>query len=196
VSIVRAMGAELFRAGLLDGQAIVLAAGAGAHGDTAARTCADLGASVERLDADPLDEDATSAAVGRLGRIDVLVDDAAGRFGAGGEGGLRAAADGAWIAARSAATSVLIEAEEGGKLIFVAPAPGAGEHAEATRAALENLARTLSIEWARYQIRPTTIAPADATSADEVAGLVAFLASPAGDYYSGCVFTLGEAVPA
>jgi citronellol/citronellal dehydrogenase len=190
------MGAELFRAGLLEGQAIVLAAGAGAYGDAAARVCADLGASVERLDADPLDEDAMAAAVGRLDRVDVLIDDAAGRFGAGGEDGLRAAADGAWIAARAAATSTLIEAEAGGKLVFVSPSPGAGEHAEAARAALENLARTLSIEWARYQIRPTTIAPGDATSTDEVAGLVAFLASQAGDYYSGCVFTLGEAVPA
>ena len=61
------------------------------------------------------------------------------------------------------------------------PPPGAGEHAEATRAALENLARTTSIEWARYAIRPTTITPGAATTAEEVGGLVAFLASPAGD---------------
>jgi citronellol/citronellal dehydrogenase len=90
----------------------------------------------------------------------------------------------------------MIDAEAGGKLVFIAPPPGAGEHAEATRAALENLARTTSIEWARYAIRPTAIAPGDGTSADEVASLVAFLASPAGDYYSGCLFSLGEAVPA
>ncbi len=189
------MGAELFRSGLLDGQAVVLAAGAGAFGDAAARACEDFGATVERLDADPLDEEATAAAVQRLERVDVLVDDAAGRFAAGGEDGLRAAVDGAWIAARAAATSALIEADDGGKLVFVAPAPGAGEHAEAARAALENLARTLSIEWARYQIRPTTIAPGDSTGPDEVAGFVAYLSSVAGDYYSGCVFTLGEAVP-
>jgi len=184
---------ELFRSGLLEGQAIVFAAGAGAYGDSAADACAQLGAAVHRLEADPLDEAATAAAVGRLERIDVLVDDAAARFAAG---GLRAAADGAWIAARAVATAALIEAEAGGKLVFVAPPPGAGEHAEATRAALENLARTTSIEWARHAIRPTAIAPGDATGADTVAGLVAYLASPAGDYYSGCRFSLGEAVPA
>jgi hypothetical protein len=80
--------------------------------------------------------------------------------------------------------------------VFIAPPPAAGEHAEATRAALENLARTTSIEWARYAIRTTTIAPGDASTPEEVGGLVAFLASKAGDYYSGCRFSLGEAVPA
>jgi hypothetical protein len=184
---------ELFRSGLLEGQAVVLAAGAGAFGEAAVRACADLGAAVERLEADPLDEEATAVAVAGLERVDVLVDDAAARFGAG---GLRAAADGAWIAARAVATAFLIDAEAGGKLVFVAPPPDAGDHAEATRAALENLARTTSIEWARYAIRPTTIAPGQTTAADAVAALVAYLASPAGDYYSGCVFGLGEAVPA
>jgi citronellol/citronellal dehydrogenase len=187
------MAVELFRSGLLEGQAVVLAAGAGAYGDAAADACAQLGASVQLLGGDPLDEEATTAAVRHLDRVDVLVDDAAARFAAG---GLRAAADGAWIAARAVATEALIEAEGGGKLVFVAPPPGAGEHAEATRAALENLARTTSIEWARYAIRTATIAPADVTDPDEVGGLVAYLASPAGDYYSGCRFSLGEAVPA
>jgi hypothetical protein len=185
------VAAELFRSGLLEGQAVVLAAGAGAYGAAAARTCAQLGADVHSLDADPLDEDATAAAIGGLERIDLLVDDAATRFAAG---GLRAAADGAWIAARATATAAMIEAENGGKLVFVAPAPAGGEHADATRAALENLARTTSIEWARYAIRTAAIAPGDATTEDEVAAVVAYLASPAGDYYSGCRFDLGEAV--
>jgi hypothetical protein len=176
---------ELFRSGLLEGQAVVIAAGAGAFGDAAARACTDLGASVQRLDADPLDEDATAGAVGRLERVDVLVDDAAARFGAG---GLRCAADGAWIAARAVATAFMIEA--GGKLVLVAPPPDAGEHAEATRAAVENLARTLSIEWARYDIRVAAIHPGASTPPADVAALVAYLASPAGDYFSGCVFAL------
>jgi hypothetical protein len=144
------MASELFRSGLLDGQVIVIAAGTGAHGDAIERACADLGATVERLEADPLDEEATAAAVAALPRIDALVDDTSGRFAAGdGLPGLRAAADGAWIAARAVATARLIDADAGGKLVFVAPGPRAGEHAEATRAAIENLARTLSIEWAR-----------------------------------------------
>ena len=63
--------------------------------------------------------------------------------------------------------------------------------AEAARAALENLARTLSAEWARYGITVTAIAPGRSTTDDEVASLVAFLTSVAGDYYSGCRFELG-----
>jgi citronellol/citronellal dehydrogenase len=85
----------------------------------------------------------------------------------------------------------MIEAPAGGKLVLLAPAPGAGSHAAAARAALENMARTLSIEWARHAIRTTAIAPAEATAPAEVAALVAYLASPAGDYFSGCVFALG-----
>ncbi|MDQ6914522.1 MAG: hypothetical protein M3155_01770, partial [Actinomycetota bacterium] len=77
--------------------------------------------------------------------------------------------------------------------LVLAPPPGAGPHAEAARAALENLARTLSIEWARHQIRVVAIAPAAGTEAAEVGALVAYLASPAGDYFSGCVLSLGEA---
>ena len=63
-------------------------------------------------------------------------------------------------------------------------------HAEAARAGLENLARTLSIEWARLGIRPVAIHPGTETPAGEVAELAAFLASPAGAYYSGCRFDL------
>jgi hypothetical protein len=120
---------ELVRSGLLEGQAIVLAAGAGAFGDWVADACAGLGASVAPPGANPLDDDATAAAAQRLERVDVLVDAAAARFAAG---GLRAAADRAWIA------------------------------------------------------------PGDASSADDVPALVAFLASPAGDYFSGCRLALGE----
>ena len=34
------------------------------------------------------------------------------------------------------------------------------------------------------------IAPGEKTSVDDVAALVAYLASPAGDYFSGCRFSL------
>lgn len=78
---------------------------------------------------------------------------------------------GAWIAAG-----------RGGKGVLVAPRDD-----EPQRAAHENLARTLSVEWARFGITTTAILPG---SDEDVAALVAFLASPAGDYYSGCAFTL------
>src|SRR4051794_6451555 len=95
--------------------------------------------------------------------------------------------DGAFIATRAVANA-WIGAERGGKVVLVAPRADAP-----TSAALENLARTLSIEWARYGITPTAILPGTATTPEEVGELVAFLASPAGDYYSGCAFTLGRA---
>jgi NAD(P)-dependent dehydrogenase (short-subunit alcohol dehydrogenase family) len=85
----------------------------------------------------------------------------------------------------------MIPGQDGGKILLVAPAADAGDHAEAVRAGLENLARTLSVEWARYRITVTAIAPGAQTSAEEVAQLVCFIASRAGDYFSGCRFSLG-----
>ena len=64
-------------------------------------------------------------------------------------------------------------------------------HRAAARSGLENLARTLGIEWARFGIRTVTVLPGAVTSEEEVAQLVAYLASPAGDYFSGCAITLG-----
>ncbi len=76
--------------------------------------------------------------------------------------------------------------------MFVCPPSAAGEHAGAARAGLENLARTLSIEWARYSITAVAVAPGAATAADEVGALVAYLASPAGAYFSGCLLDMRE----
>ena len=76
-----------------------------------------------------------------------------------------------------------------GLIVLIAPPPG-DAHAEAARAGLENLARTLSIEWARHGIRPVTILPGSGTDPHATAELVAFLASRAGAYYAGCAFTL------
>ena len=106
-----------------------------------------------------------------------------------GADGVRAALDGAWLAIRPVATAAMIE-HGGGLIVLLAPRPGSAA-AEAARAGLENLARTLSVEWARFGVRPVAILPGDATSPAEVAELAAFLASPAGGYYSGCAFTLG-----
>ena len=77
----------------------------------------------------------------------------------------------------------------GGQILLLAPLPG-DAHAQAARAGIENLARTLSIEWARFAVRPVAILPGAETPPRTVAELAAFLASPAGEYYSGCAFTL------
>jgi NAD(P)-dependent dehydrogenase (short-subunit alcohol dehydrogenase family) len=190
--------ASLLRPGLLDGR-VVIVSGQGAYAGAARDACGELGAEVSALDADPLEEDAVAAAVSAAaGRSpDALVVDAAAHFAGApqeGDAPLRSAADAAWIAARAVAAAWIPE-EAGGKVVLLAPSPATGGHARATRAALENLARTSSIEWARYRIRPTAVLPGDDTPAEAVGGLVAYLVSEAGDYFSGCAFSLDGPVP-
>jgi hypothetical protein len=157
---------EVLRPGVLDGVRVAVA-GAGPLGDAVGRRAAALG-----------------ARVGEQDELDVLVRDGAAAFAAGaGVEAVRAALDGAWEAIQSAAMA-------GGSLILLLAPPPGDAHAEAARAGLENLARTLSIEWARLGIRPVALHPGTATPAGEVAELAAFLASPAGAYYSGCRFDL------
>jgi len=159
---------EVLRRGLLEGVTVVFAGDA----PEVARLCADLGAEVGGSAAPP----------------DVLLCATAPAFAAAGGGldGLRVAEEDAFEATRTVANA-WIEGKRGGKVVLLAPAAGP-DGAGPLRAALENLARTLSIEWARYDIRITAVLPGDDTAA--VATLIAFLASPAGDYYSGCAFAL------
>jgi NAD(P)-dependent dehydrogenase (short-subunit alcohol dehydrogenase family) len=150
---------------------------------------------VVTVDGDLADEDALALAVGALGTIDVLVVDAASAFVAAGGGvtGLRVAIDDAWNVVRAVANASWIAPERPGKVVLVAPDATAGEHADAVGAALENTARTLSIEWARFGIRTTAIRPRAGGDEAQRAELVAFLASRAGDYFSGCAFAPGAA---
>ena len=196
------MSDELLRAGVLDGVVIVVAgAPDGELGAAVAQRCAALGASVRWLDVNDVGEEALAASaeqvVADAGAVDLLVNDAASLFARAHAGlpALRASLDASWNATRAIAGAAFLgDHATGGRVINVAPHPSAGEHAAAARAGLENLARTLSIEWARRAVVVTTIAPGERTAPSEVAQLVAFLASPAGGYYSGCLFALG-AVP-
>ena len=172
-------------------------------GATERERAAALGARVVTVDGDLADEDAVAVAVGALGHIDVLVVDAASAFVAAGGGmaGLRRAVDDGWNVVRAVVNASWVTegenaggASSGGKVVFLAPATDAGEHANAVGAALENAARTLSVEWARFGVRITAVRPREGASADERAELVAFLASPAGDYFTGCSFYPGAAV--
>jgi NAD(P)-dependent dehydrogenase (short-subunit alcohol dehydrogenase family) len=195
------------------------ATGAGALEPGAALTasvagaCRGLGASVFEcalaasgdLEADDATaRESVEQALAELGEISLLLVDAASSFSAARDrdpaGGDRPASAGAadlvralevsWRITQAVANAAFIERGAAGRIVYVAPALDAGAQADAARAGLENLARTLSIEWARYSISPLTIAPGVATSPSEIAALVGYLASPAGDYFSGCLLDL------
>lgn len=196
--------ATLLRPGLLEDVDLALAGQEppfAAFADAVADGCDGLGASVTRMVADP-DEDAVRAAVAArpaLARASVVVCDAAGglaRHEAEGstlsQGGaaLNATLAGVWNAIRAVAVPALLDAGRPGRVIALAPPPSRSPLADAARAALENLARTLSVEWARHGITTVSIAPGAGSTPEEVAALVAYLASPAGAYYSGCQLDL------
>jgi NAD(P)-dependent dehydrogenase (short-subunit alcohol dehydrogenase family) len=169
----------LLREGLLEGVSVLAA-----PRTPATDACLALGARVDALEVDLLDEAATLAAAQER-RAPVVVVDAGPLFGAGGEAALRAGLDATWSAIHAA-----FDPAAAGQALLVAPRPDAGPFADALRAGLENLARTLSIEWSRVGWRIVAILPGRVTSDAEVAELVAFLASPAGAYFSGCALTL------
>jgi NAD(P)-dependent dehydrogenase (short-subunit alcohol dehydrogenase family) len=180
----------LLRPHLLDGRLVALGGGSDAFGPALAA----LGARPAPLPA-TLDERAMAAAVDPA--TDALVHDLRPAFATGAGDALRAALDLAWVTVRAVANAAYIPHARGGKVTLVAPAPDAADPAAAgVRAAAENLARTLSIEWARHGIVSVAIAPGAGTGEPELAALAAYLASPAGDYLSGCRLALGEAAPA
>ena len=157
----------------------------GAH----VRTCEVLGAAGAAGE-DELDTQVRRA-YEECGRIDMLAVDGAGLFAAAGgsRAGLATCLQATWNVTRALSNAALIP-QCGGRIVYLAPAPGAGPHAQAARAGLENLCRTLSIEWARYAITTVTIAPGTATAPGEVAAVVAYLCSAAGAYFSGCLLEL------
>ena len=168
--------------------------------------------------------------VERHGRLDVLVNNAGGQFLSPAEAispkGFRTVTElnvqGTWQMTHAAATKAFIP-QGSGKVISVTLSPHNGMpgmvHSGAARAAVENMMRTLSIEWARFGIRLCALAagqfdtevirtkyppqvaenvhrtiPLGRLGApDEMAWMVAYLASPAGDFLSGCVITVDGA---
>jgi NAD(P)-dependent dehydrogenase (short-subunit alcohol dehydrogenase family) len=191
-----------------------------------------------RVEAHPCDireEDQVEALVEgvmeRHGRIDVLVNNAGGQYLTPAEDitpkgfrtVIRLNVEGTWLMTHAVATRAMIPVERGGRIVNVTLSPHHGlpgmAHSSAARAAVENLTRVLSIEWARFGIRLTAIAPGPMATEtlrtkypqpvvegvagtvplgrlgteEEFAWLVAYLASPAGDYFSGAVLTLDGA---
>lgn len=138
---------------------------------------------------------ALGAEIGEIDTLDATVEalvyDARETFDRGGPAALLGSLESMWEAIASVANASLIASGRGGKIVLIAPEDAAGEHAQAARAAVENLARTLSTEWARYSITTTALTPRTGTGADDLAVLAGFLLSEAGDYYSGVRFELG-----
>ena len=165
----------------------------------------------------------------RHGKVDTLVNNAGGQFmspaeditAKGFNAVVRLNLEGTWLMTHAVATKAMIPAG-GGKVVNVTLSPHHGlpgmVHSSAARAAVENMTRALSIEWARFGIRVNAIATGhfetDALEKypepvrrgvaqtvplgrlgrpEEQAWLVAYLASRAGDYCSGAIFTLDGA---
>ena len=193
-----------------------------------------LGGSFDAMACDIRDEDAVSelvdSALARRGRIDVLVNNAGGQFLAPAETisakGFRTVTElnvqGTWNMTHAVATKAFIP-RESGKVVSVTLSPHNGMpgmvHSGAARAAVENMMRTLAVEWSRFGIRLVAVAPGQIDTEvfrtkypqvvvdtvprtiplgrlgrpEEVAWLIAYLASPAGDFFSGAVLTVDGA---
>jgi len=139
-------------------------------------------------------------ALADAGGIDAGVIDTAGLFasilasGAPGQErerlALGLALQASWNVTRALAGRAFIERAAPGRVLLLAPPAGAGAHAGPAAAGLENLARTLSTEWARYGITTVAIAPGADTGAQDVATVACYLLSDAGAYFSGCLLDL------
>jgi citronellol/citronellal dehydrogenase len=201
--------------------------------ETVALIAAD-GGRAEAVPADIRDEEAVGEMVDgiveRHGRIDVLVNNAGGQFLAPAETitakGFRTVTElnvqGTWNMTHAVATKAFIP-QERGKVVSITLSPHNGMpgmvHSGAARAAVENMMRTLAIEWSRFGIRLVAVAPGQIDTEvfrtkypkavvetvprtvplgrlgrpEEVAWLIAYLASPAGDFFSGTTITIDGA---
>jgi citronellol/citronellal dehydrogenase len=190
-----------------------------------------------RAEAVPMDireEDAVEqlfeGLLARHGQVDVLVNNAGGQFLSPAEAispkGFRTVVElnvtGTWLMTHAAATRAFIP-QRAGKVISVTLSPHNGMpgmvHSGAARAAVENMMRTLAVEWSRFNIRLCAVAAGQFDTEtlrtkypreivenvsrtvplgrlgteSEMAWLIAYLASPGGDFFSGTVITIDGA---
>jgi citronellol/citronellal dehydrogenase len=235
VAIVTGGGSGLGRASALElaalgARVVVCGRRSDPLGETAARADG-----VEAQVCDIREEEQVDALVDGVmeghGRIDLLVNNAGGQYMTPAEDitpkgfrtVMRLNVEGTWLMTHAVATRAMIPDSRGGKILNVTLSPHHGlpgmAHSSAARAAVENLTRVLSIEWARFGIRLTALAAGHfATDTlktkypkpvvegvagtvplgrlgteEEFAWLVAYLATTAGDYFSGAVLTIDGA---
>lgn len=180
---------------LLAGVSVLLAelgdAGASPSDARLARALGGLGAAVTRF-APELDADGEGGAGWvreQAASITSLVVDARGARGDRQLDGriepLRDVLDAAWIAVAAAVNGAFLAGGIGGRIVLVAPPHDAAWWAPAAADALENLARTVSVEWARFAILTTAVVPSTRTDPEHLETVVAFLLSTAGAYHTG-----------
>jgi citronellol/citronellal dehydrogenase len=174
------------------------------------------------------DPDQIAAFVGqvleRFGQIDILINNAGGQFPSPAEGMspkgweavIRNNLNGTFYMTREVAVRAMIPRKSGRIInvtaVVVRGFPGMS-HTGAARAGVENLTRSLAIEWAPHNIRVNAVAPGTIQSSgtaqygdavlemarkatpmkrlgtpEEVARLIVFLASDQNDFITGSVY--------
>ena len=168
----------------------------------------------------------------RFGRIDVLVNNAGGQFPSaaehlsprGWEAVIRNNLNGTFFMTREVGTRAMIP-QKSGRIVMVTAMVARGfpgmSHTGAARAGVENLTRTLAVEWAQHNLRVNCVAPGNnirssgtaqydegifelarrATplkrfgTPEEVARVIVFLASDQNDFVTGSIYGVDGGMP-